>query len=236
MAIFGVKWGGTTNFVTNLVLSHLAIPRSRLLVLAEPGGCAGGFTQSTPLLLFSRWLQVFILTWVVHVYSCPGLALFCLPIDTAPTWHLLPLPVASPLWFRSLVGLFGPGSAGWDTVGRMGWFLPSSPRSDRSDTHTPDPPSLTVRLVRAFLRFWHLLPRFGSRDLIVCFLPRSPGFVPGPRFRLAPSGHARDPEFRALRFGLWADFGVVCGGMVGLVRSPVWWGRMQPLQLCLPPS
>jgi len=101
---------------------NLAIPFSRLLVLGEPGRCAGGFPQSTPLLLFSRWLQVLILTWVVHVCSCPGLALFCLPIDTAPTWHLLPLPVALPLWFHPLDALFGPGSAGWETVGRMGWF------------------------------------------------------------------------------------------------------------------
>ena len=57
------------------------------------------------------------------MYSCPGLAFFCLPIDTAPTSHLLPRHVALPLWFRSLVTLFGLGSAGWETVGRMGWFL-----------------------------------------------------------------------------------------------------------------
>jgi len=48
-------------------------------------------------------------------------------------------------------------------------FVPSSPRSDRSDTHTPDPPPLTVRLVRAFLRFWHFLPRFGSRNSFCVF-------------------------------------------------------------------
>jgi len=105
-------------------------------------------------------------------------------------------------------------------------FVPSSPRSDHSDTHTPDPPLLTVRLVRAFLRFWHFSPALVDATCFACFLPWSPGFVLGPRFPLAPSlpqrvGNARDPEFHTLHFGLWADFGVVCGGTVGLVRSTV---------------
>ena len=159
------------------------------------------------------------------MYSCPGLALFCPPIDTAPTWHLLPLPVALPLWFRSLVALFGPGSAGWETVGRMGWFLCLPLLGATVRTRT--------RLIPLCLRFTWFAPSCGlcifSPALVcatcfACFLPRSPGFVLGPRFPLAPSGHARDPEFHALHFGLGANFGVVCGGTVGLVRSPVWWG------------
>jgi len=156
------------------------------------------------------------------VYSCPGLAFLCLPIDTAPTWHLLPLHVALPLWFRPLVALFGPGSAGWETVGRMGWFLclPLLGATVRTRTRLI-PLCLRFAWFTPSCGFWHFLPRFGSRNLCACFLPRSPGFAPGPRFPLAPSGHARDPESHASHSGLWAGFGVVCGGTVGLARSPV---------------
>jgi len=169
----------------------------------------GGITQSTPMLPFSRWLQVFNLTWVVHVYSCPGPAFFCLPIDMALAWRLLPLPVALPLWFRSLVALFGPGSAGWDTVGRMGWFLPSSPRSDRSDTHTPDPPSLTVRLVRAFLRFWHFSPHLGSRNLFCVFPSTLSWLRAGSSISSGPLGACLRP--RISRPPLWPLGWFWCG-------------------------
>ena len=159
------------------------------------------------------------------MYSCPGLALFCLPIDTAPTWHLLPHPVALPLWFCSLVALFGPGSAGWETVGRMGWFCAFlSLERPFGHAHAGSPfaygsPGSHLPAVLAFFS-----PALVRATCFACFLPRSPGFVPGPRFPLAPLGHARDPEFHALHSGLWASFGVVCGGTVGLVRSPVGWG------------
>ena len=159
------------------------------------------------------------------MYSCPGPALFCLPIDTATTWHLLPLPVALPLWYRPLVALFGPGSAGWDTVGRISWFCAFlSLERPFGHTHARSPSaygSLGSRLpvVLAFFS-----PALVHATCFACFLPRSPGFVPGPRFPLAPSAHARDPEFHAHHFGLGADFGVVCSGTVGLVRFPVWWG------------
>jgi len=216
---------------------NLAIPRSRLLVLAEPGGCAGGFTQSTPLLLFSRWLQVFIFTWVVHVYSCPGLTLFCLPIDTAPTWHLLPLHVALPLWFRPLVALFGPGSAGWDTVGRMGGFLCLPLLGATVRTRTP--------LIPLCLRFAWFAPSCG-------FCIFSPALVHATCVRV--SSRALLASCRVLDF-LWPHRGMpetlnftpltlAFGLVLGWCAAERWdWldprscgGRMQPLQLCLPPA
>jgi len=164
--------------------------------------------------------SLFLPGWFMCIHAPGSLSFVCLLIRPRPGTYCrssLPCRFGFVLLTRcSALGL----PAGKRLVVWVG-FGPSSPRSDRSDTHTPDPPSLTVRLVRAFLRFLHPLPRFGSRNLCACFLPRSPGFVPGPRFPLAPSGHARDPEFHASHSGLWAGFGVVCGGTVGLARSPV---------------
>jgi len=171
------------------------------------------------------------------VYSCPGPALFCLPIDTAPTWHLLPLPVASPLWFRPLVGLFGPGSAGWETVGRMGWFCAFlSSERPFGHAHAGSPSAYSSR---------------GSR-LPAVFASSPPLWFT--QLVLGVSSHALLASCRVLDF-LWPPRGMpenlnfapstLAFGLVLVWCTAARWDwfdprsggeRMQPLQLCLPPS
>ena len=135
-----------------------------------------------------------------------------------------------------LVTPFGFVSAGWDTVGRMGGpsYLPSERPFGHAHAGSPVAYGLLDSCLPA--NFGIYTPPLWFTLCFTCFLPRSPGFVLGPRFSQVPSGHAWDPE--NARPPLWplGWFGVVCGGTVGLVRSLVRWGRMQPLQLCLPPS
>jgi len=185
------------------------------------GGVAGGITQSTPLSPFSRWLQVFILTWVVHVYSCPGLAFFCLPIDTAPTWHLLPppLPRCFGLAFLSVCSASGL-PAGTRLVVWVGLFLPLLGATVRTRTRRIP---FRLRLARFMpsCGFGIFSPPLGFRPLVARSLPRSPGFVLGSRFLWPPRGMPETPNFMPSSLALVAYFGVVCGGMVGLVRSPV---------------
>ena len=108
--------------------------------------------------------------WFMCIHAPGPLSFVCLLIRPRPGTYC-----HSPLLHRfgfvlssgcSALGL----PAGKRLVVWVG-FVPSSPRSDRSDTHTPDPPLLTARVVRAFLRFLHLLPRFGSRNLFWVFPP-----------------------------------------------------------------
>jgi len=191
------------------------------------------------LLLFSRWLQVFILTWVVHVYSCPGLALFCLPIDTAPTWHLLPPPVAFCFGFvllsrRSALGLL----AGTRLVVWVGFFLPLLGATVRTRT----------RRTPCCLRFAWFAPScdFGILSPTLWFTPSA--------FGTGVSSPALLASRRVLDF-LWPPRGMpgtlnfapsTLALRLILVWCPAaWWdwfdswsggGRMQPLQLCLPPA
>jgi len=136
------------------------------------------------------------------VYSCPGPAFFCLPIDTAPTWHLLPLPVALPLWFRSFVALFGPGSAGWETVSRMGWFLcfPLVGATVRTRTRLISP-CLRFAWFAPSCGFGIFLPRFGSRNLF-CVLPSTLSWLrAGSSISSGPLGPCQRP--RISRPPLW---------------------------------
>jgi len=154
------------------------------------------------------------------VYSCPGLAFFCLPIDTAPTWHLLPppLPCCFGLAFLSVCSAFGL-PAGTRLVVWVGSFLPLLGATVRTRTRrTP----FRLRLARfvpscgfgIFSPAWVPAARGGS-------LPRSPGFVLGSRFLWPPRGMPETLNFTPSLLALVAYFGVVCGGTVGLVRSLV---------------
>jgi len=103
------------------------------------------------------------------VYSCPGPAFFCLPIDTAPTWHLLPPPVAFRFGFvllshRSALGLLaGTRLVVWD-----GFFLPLLGATVRTRTRrTPCclrftwfAPSCDFGILSPTL--WFTLPAFGA--------------------------------------------------------------------------
>jgi len=95
--------------------------------------------------------SLFLPGWFMCIHAPGSLSFVCLLIRPRPGTYC-----HSPLLCRfgfvllthcSALGL----PAGKRLVVWVG-FGPSSPRSDRSDTHTPDPPSLTARLVRAFLR------------------------------------------------------------------------------------
>ena len=155
------------------------------------------------------------------MYSCPGLAFFCSPIDTAPTWHLLPppLPHCFGLAFLSVCSAFGL-PAGTRLVVWVGLFLPLLGATVRTRTRRIP---FRLRLARFVpsCGFGIFLPRLGSGRSWRVPSPRSPGFALGSRFSLAPPGHARDPEISPSFLALVANSGVVCGGTVGLVRSPV---------------
>jgi len=154
----------------------------------------------------------------MYIHAPGPLSLVCLLIRPRPgTYCHSPLLCRFGfilLWRCSVLGL----QAGKPLVLCVG-FVPSSPQSDRSDMHTPDPPSAYSSLGSRLPAVFAFSPPLWLTQLVlrVSFLPLSPGFVPGPRSPLAPSGHARDPEFHTLPFRLGANFGMMCGGLVGLV-------------------
>jgi len=165
----------------------------------------------------------------------PRLAFFCLPIDTAPTWHLLPPPLprcfglAFLLVLRRWVCWLGNS---W-SYGLACPFLSSERPFGHAHAGSPFAYGSLDSCLPAALAF---SPPLGFWLLAARSLPRSPGLVLGSRFSLAPSGHARDPEFTPSLLAFWQI-------LVWCVAARWDWsdlrscgGRMQPLQLCLPPS
>jgi len=203
--------------VERLEYSHTSLSLRFIEVLAGP---QGGSPNQTPLLLsHDGFKSLFLPGWFMCIHAPGSLSFVCLLIRHRPGTYCRPRCLAalvwSPCWF------FGDRSAGWETVGRMGWLVPSSPRSDRSDTHTLDPLSLTARSILAFLRLWHLF--------FPAWVPAARGAFPPPfswlraglsNF-LAPSGHARDPEFHALLLGPCGKFwcGVRRHGGIGSISG-----------------
>jgi len=190
------------------------------------GGCRGGITQSTPLLPFSRWLQVFILTWVVHVYSCPGLAFFCLPIDTAPTWHLLPHPVVFRFGFvllsrRSALGLLaGTRLVVWEGFSRLS--------SERPFGHAHARPPVAYGSLGSCLPaiLAYCLQRFGSLRLFSGRVFPSPlsWLRAGLSIFSGPLGACQGPRIFTprLHFFGFVGVGVRRTGGIGSIPGVVW--------------
>ena len=109
--------------------------------------------------------SLFLPGWFMCIHAPGSLPFVCLLIRPRPgTYCHSTLPCCFGFALSSRCSALGlPAGKRW--VVWVG-FGPSSPRSDRSDTHTPDPPSLGSRLPAVLAS----LPRFGSLDLFVCFL------------------------------------------------------------------
>jgi len=179
--------------------------------------------------------SLFLPGWFMCIHALGSLSFVCLLIRPRPGTYChstLPCRFGFVLLTRcSALGLpAGKRLVVWVGLG------PSSPRSDRSDTHTPDPPSLTVRLVRTFLRFGIFSPALVHTTC------------------LCVSSHALLALCRALDF-LWPPRGMpetlnftpptLAFGLVLVWCAAERWdwldprsrgGRMQPLQLCFPPA
>jgi len=148
---------------------NLAVPRSfTTSCLGGAGVVYRGVHPINALVADSHdgFKSLFLPGWFMCIHVPGSLSFVCLLIRPRPGTYCHPTLLCRfgfVLSSRcSALGL----PAGIQLVVWVG-FVPSSPRSDCSDTHTLNPPMLTVRLVRAFLRFWHFLPRFCSRSLFV---------------------------------------------------------------------
>ena len=161
------------------------------------------------------------------LFHAPGSLSFVLPIDTAPTWHLLPHPVAFRFGFvllsrRSALGLLARTRLlVWE-----GFFLPLLGATVRTRTRwTPCclrfawfVPSCDFGILSPTL--WFTPPVFGTSVSFPALLASRWALD----FSLPPSGHARDPGFSHPHLWPWSFLCLVGGGPVGLVRFLGWLG------------